>query len=112
MSSRVGTAIPVNRSTALSSSAVGLTRSIQTAPSGKSFRSPTAAFFSEESEGTNTENMDSSAREGQINQRHLAQFSQSFVKGISALPRFPASDGGNFDGIHRINLRYCRRTPG
>jgi len=34
MSSRVGTAIPQSRSTALSSAAVGLTRSIQTAPSG------------------------------------------------------------------------------
>ncbi len=35
MSSRVGTAIPASRSTALSSDAVGLTRSIQTALSGK-----------------------------------------------------------------------------
>src|ERR1700686_66681 len=57
MSSRVGTAIPASRSTALSSAAVGLTRSIQTAFSGIAERSALAAFFSEVSEGTNTDSM-------------------------------------------------------
>ena len=54
MSSRVGTAIPASRSTALSSAAVGFTRSIQTAVSGSAARSAAATFFSEDSEGTNT----------------------------------------------------------
>src|SRR5436190_22105325 len=57
MSSRVGTAIPASRSTALSSSAVGLTRSIQTAVSGSEARSTATAFLSEKSEGTKTENI-------------------------------------------------------
>ena len=60
MSSRVGTAIPASRSTALSSAAVGFTRSIQTALSGSAVRSAAAAFFREDSEGTNTANMEHS----------------------------------------------------
>src|SRR5258708_14967310 len=57
MSSRVGTAIPASRSTARSSAAVGLTRSIQTAVSGSAERSAATAFFSEASAGMNTDNM-------------------------------------------------------
>jgi hypothetical protein len=57
MSSRVGTAIPAKRSTALSSAVVGFTRSIQTAVSGRAARSLTLVFFREASTGTNTENM-------------------------------------------------------
>ena len=57
MSSLVGTAMPASPSTAWSSSAVGLIMSIQTAVSGNALRSTEVAFFSEESEGTNTENM-------------------------------------------------------
>src|SRR5438874_13262316 len=58
MSSRVGTAIPASRSTARSSAAVGLTRSIQIAFSGSVARPSTEAFFSEDSAGRNTENME------------------------------------------------------
>jgi hypothetical protein len=57
MSSRVGTAMPASPSTALSSAAVGLTMSIQTALSGSAARSMAVAFFREDSEGTNTANM-------------------------------------------------------
>src|SRR5882724_4840421 len=78
MSSRVGTAIPASRSTALSSAAVGFTRSIQTAPSGKTSRSVTAAFFREVSEGTNTENMEDSGQDRPVNQQDLARFWQAF----------------------------------
>ena len=60
MSSRVGTAMPASRSTALSSSGLGLTRSIQTAFSGNAARSAATAFFREKSEGTYTENMSNS----------------------------------------------------
>src|SRR5665213_958230 len=60
MSSRVGTAIPASRSTALSSAAVGLTRSIQTASSGSASISTAAAFFKELSTGTNTDSMKNS----------------------------------------------------
>src|SRR5437868_14985961 len=72
MSSRVGTAIPASRSTALSSAAVGLTRSIQTAVSGSLERSGAATFFSEDSEGTKTANMGDSRRARQPTQQHLA----------------------------------------
>src|SRR5271163_996975 len=58
MSSRVGTAIPASASTAWSSAAVGFTRSIQTALSGSAESSGDASFFKENSEGTNTENME------------------------------------------------------
>src|ERR1700730_10254416 len=78
MSSRVGTAIPASRSTALSSAAVGFTRSIQTPPSGKTSRSVTAAFFREVSEGTNTENMKDSRQDRPANQQDLARFWQAF----------------------------------
>src|SRR5262249_27153109 len=57
MSSRVGTAIPASRSTALSSAAVGLNRSTQTALSGSLDKSSMVTFLREVSEGTNTENM-------------------------------------------------------
>src|SRR5262249_29677000 len=59
-SSRAGPAIPASRSTALSSSGVGLRRSIQTALSGSAARSTATAFFSEKSEGTKTENIQNS----------------------------------------------------
>src|SRR5882724_3636421 len=78
MSSRVGTAIPASRSTALSSAGVGFTRSIQTAPSGKVARSVTTAFFRQDSEGTNTENMKDSGPDSQFNQQDLARFWQGF----------------------------------
>src|SRR5271169_5671215 len=81
MSSRVGTAIPASRSTALSSAADGLTRSIQTAFSGSASSSVAAAFFSEDSEGTNTESMGNSDWERQINQQDLARFWQAFRDG-------------------------------
>src|SRR5712671_2639164 len=87
MSSRVGTAIPASRSTALSSAAVGFTRSIQTAPSGKTPRSVTAAFFREVSEGTNTENMEDSGQDRPLNQQDLARFWQAFHDRPT---RFPA----------------------
>src|SRR5450631_2315017 len=58
MSSRVGTAIPARRSTALSSAAVGFSRSIQTALSGRAARSAAASFFSEVAEGMKTDSME------------------------------------------------------
>ena len=64
MSSRVGTAIPASRSTAWSSSAVGFTRSIQTAFSGNAARSGTGSFFREDSEGTYTDSMGNSGKLG------------------------------------------------
>ena len=69
MSSRVGTAIPASCSTALSSSGVGLTRSIQTAFSGSAARSTATAFFSEKSEGTKTENIHNSGTDYQEDNR-------------------------------------------
>src|SRR6185437_15838513 len=57
MSSRVGTAMPASRSTARSSSGVGLTRSTHTAVSGRDARSTEATFFSEASQGTYTESI-------------------------------------------------------
>src|ERR1700679_2499353 len=84
MSSRVGTAMPANPSTAWSSSAVGLTMSIQTALCGSAARSGEAIFFSEESEGTNTENMENSRtrheqqeQAGDPTQQDLARFWQA-----------------------------------
>src|SRR5579872_307029 len=89
MSSRVGTAIPASRSTALSSAMVGFTRSIQTAFSGSLSRSVTMAFLSEDSLGTNTENMQNSATgEGRLTKttcnqepcsRGLARLGKPFV---------------------------------
>src|ERR1700761_4207648 len=74
MSSRVGTAIPASRSTALSSAAVGFTRSIQTALSGRCSSSVMVAFFSDDSVGTNTENMQNSGRdEGRSTKRRAVQ---------------------------------------
>jgi hypothetical protein len=67
MSSRVGTAIPANRSTALSSSEVGFTKSIQTAFSGRAARSGEATFFNEKSEGANTDNMGNSETGQKLN---------------------------------------------
>src|ERR1700681_3671504 len=78
MSSRVGTAMPASRSTALSSAALGLTRSIHTALSGNMVRSVTAVFFRQDSEGTNTENMKGSGVDRPINQQGLARFWQAF----------------------------------
>src|SRR5215475_607055 len=75
MSSRVGTAIPASRSTALSSSAVGLTRSIQTALSGSAARSTATAFLSEKSEGTKTENIHNSGT-GYLVHNGIARFWQ------------------------------------
>src|SRR6185437_5816264 len=63
MSSRVGTAIPASFSTALSSTWVGLKRSIHTALSGSFARSSQEAFFREPSEGTKTESMGHSGQE-------------------------------------------------
>src|ERR1700687_1778432 len=78
MSSRVGTAIPASRSTARSSAALGLTRSIQTALSGNLARSSGAAFFSEDSAGTNTDNMEHSATgHAKPTQQDLARFWQA-----------------------------------
>src|SRR5882757_1881917 len=81
MSSRVGTAIPASRSTALSSAAVGFTRSIQTAPSGSAARSTSATFFSEDSEGTNTDSMEDSGTEYATTQQDLARFWQALHDG-------------------------------
>src|SRR5438477_11475899 len=89
MSSRVGTAIPASRSTALSSAAVGLTRSIQTAVSGSLERSGAATFFSEDSEGTKTANMGDSRRARQPTQQEFARFWQAVHK-----PHSPASPLG------------------
>src|SRR5271165_3270384 len=77
MSSRVGTAIPASRSTALSSAAVGLTRSIHTAFSGSAARSSTTAFFREDSEGMNTENMKNSEIGTKLTKADLARFWQA-----------------------------------
>src|SRR5450432_515326 len=80
MSSRVGTAIPASRSTALSSAPVGFTRSIQTALSGSAVRSPTPAFFRENSEGTNTDNIeDSGTGREKPTQQDLARFWQALM---------------------------------
>src|ERR1700679_3734840 len=78
MSSRVGTAIPASRSTALSSAAVGLTRSTQTAASGSVAISASASFFSEDSAGTYTDSMQDSGT-GRLNptQQELARFWQA-----------------------------------
>src|ERR1700733_13084344 len=81
MSSRVGTAMPASPSTAWSSSAVGLTMSIQTALCGSAARSGETIFFSEESEGTITENMENSRtrkeQAGDPTQQDLARFWQA-----------------------------------
>src|ERR1019366_1842069 len=77
MSSRVGTAMPASPSTAWSSSAVGLTMSIQTALCGSAARSGEAIFFREESEGTNTENMENSGKGTRVYQQDLARFWQA-----------------------------------
>jgi hypothetical protein len=77
MSSRVGTAIPASRSTAWSSVAVGLTRSIQTAFSGSAARSGAATFFNEDSAGTNTENMENSGTGQVTHPTDLARFWQA-----------------------------------
>src|SRR5262245_48250401 len=65
MSSRVGTDMPASRSTALSSSGVGLNRSIQTAFSGSAPISTATAFLTEKSEGTKTENIQNSGTDDQ-----------------------------------------------
>jgi len=89
MSSRVGTAIPANPSTAWSSAAVGLNMSIQTALSG---RAPAESIFlSDESEGTNTENMESSRTGREIQQQDLARFGQELHGGAGAPPRICGS---------------------
>src|ERR1700721_1732982 len=77
MSSRVGTAIPESRPTALSSAAVGFTRSIQTALSGSAARSPAAAFFSEVSAGTNTDSMGTPGASTRATQQDLPRFWQA-----------------------------------
>src|SRR5471030_2575441 len=77
MSSQVGTAIPASRSTALSSSAVGLTRSIQTALSGSAARSFSAIFFSEDSARTYTDNMGAPELGRRLTQQDLARFWQA-----------------------------------
>src|SRR4030088_1213112 len=77
MSSRVGTAISASRSTALSSAAVGLTRSIHTAFPGNAFTSSAGTFFSEDSEGTNTDNMEDSSPQNIPTQQELARFWQA-----------------------------------
>src|SRR5665647_2373325 len=97
MSSRVGTAIPASRSTALSSPAVGFTRSIQTAPSGSASRSATTAFFSEVSAGTNTDSMGNSRtrQQGLPNwptQQDLVRFWQALDDGrVNGPSRFVAT---------------------
>src|SRR5580658_5878048 len=79
MSSRVGTAIPATPSTARSSAAVGFTRSIQTALSGKAASSGEATFRSEDSDGMNTENMEDPTpdRVHAATQQDLARFWQA-----------------------------------
>src|ERR1700676_4405084 len=77
MSSRVGTAIPPSRSTALSSTAVGFTRSIQTAFSGSAARSGSATFLSEDSAGTYTDSMEAPGLGGRPTQQDLARFWQA-----------------------------------
>src|SRR3954447_12449261 len=96
MSSRVGTAIPASRSTALSSSDVGLTRSIQTALSGSAARSAATAFFSEKSEGTNTENI------GKLRKRAV-----NAPKGLSSILA-SAHDGIN----RRSTIMAAKWQPG
>src|SRR5580700_4952297 len=87
MSSRVGTAIPASPSTAWSSAAVGLTISIQTALSGSAARSTETAFFREDSEGTNTENMGNSGTgRAKTTQQDLARFWQALRDGDLSRP--------------------------
>src|ERR1017187_899089 len=80
MSSRVGTAIPASCSTALSSAVLGFTRSIHTPPSGTAPRSAAATFFSENSQGTNTENMED-LQERAPTQQDLVRFWQALRDG-------------------------------
>src|ERR1700722_2735479 len=96
MSSRVGTAIPASPSTAWSSSAVGLTMSIQTALCGSAARSGEAIFFSEESEGTNTENMEDSAEQARKLPTGLSSIRASLdERPCSAIPDLRPPDGHN-----------------
>src|SRR6267378_1597508 len=93
MSSRVGTAIPASRSTAWSSAGVGFTRSIQTAFSGNATRSAGATFFSEVSEGANTDNMKNSGAGYASTQQDLARFWQALHEGHSRRSTYVAAGG-------------------
>src|ERR1700694_5323176 len=99
MSSRVGTAIPASRSTALSSAAVGFIRSIQTALSGGAASSASATFFSEDSDGTNTESMCNSGTGTEPTQQDLARFWQALHDG--AVPHLRQRGGGSVVLIRR-----------
>src|ERR1700733_9115452 len=66
--------------------------SIQTAVSGNALRSMEAAFFSEESEGTNPENMgDSGTGRATTTQQDLARFWQALHDGDVNRRRFAAA---------------------
>src|SRR5579862_1933906 len=90
MSSRVVTAIPASRSTARSSAAVGLTRSIQTALFGRSERSSITAFFRADSVGTNTENM-----RGRTPKRHGRGAGPGELRDLSPLCQLANDSGVN-----------------
>src|SRR5712675_1307089 len=105
MSSRVGTAIPASRSTAWSSSGVGFTRSIQTAFSGNATRSAGATFFSEVSEGTNTDNMKNSGAGYASTQQDLARFWQALHDGLWPAIHICGSPAiGRHEELARIEL--------
>src|ERR1700686_4637261 len=112
MSSRVGTAIPASRSTALSSAAVGFTRRIQSAGSGSAARSAATTFFSEVSEGTNTANMGNSRTEQTPTQKDLARFWQALQDGrIGCRPMFVAA-GWRQRGPHpAVPVRLPKNQP-
>src|SRR5215217_7849231 len=109
MSSLVGTAIPASRSTALSSAAVGFTRSIQTALSG-SPASSTATFFSEDTEGTKTASMGDSGRAREPTQQELARFWQALHHGHTH-PVHLAPEYWSLRRIWRNLASYATRSP-
>src|SRR5258708_4579749 len=99
MSSRVGTAIPASRSTAWSSSAVGFTRSIQTAFSGNEAAPATAAFFREASEGTYTDNRGNSEKRGR---KYWTRSGRDSMTGVlTADPRLWRWGGGTVTVIRQ-----------
>src|SRR3974390_3939394 len=106
MSSRVGTAIPASRSTALSSAALGLTRSTQTAPSGRLARSP-VTFFSEDSAGTNTDSIENSVATGTDIERHDPEiwFPRQQITGEAFLRIMHVRD--DFTMNYHHTLVYC-----
>src|SRR5215212_646315 len=109
MSSLVGTAIPASRSTALSSAAVGFTRSIQTALSG-SPASSTATFFSEDTEGTKTASMGGLRESTRATQPELARFLQAVHHGHTH-PVHLAPEYWSLRRIWRNLASYPTRSP-